>query len=248
MISVKELWKPERSSTPTSVADDVKFPGICSAALFTRVVSSGRELREISAFFLFHLLLWGAFNELPEIIWLSEGSMHWATWAVHRGLDTWTEEHRKWVTREGNYWNEGKIRRDAYLVKTWFETKQNKPVKLRETPKISAYRCSLGGNGRYIFPVNISERQFNSWSYSELWQNNWISKFKDEKEITLKLKVLLLHQCSLGDHWTGLCIRERIISTGTCDKQDVSAHFLPQDVSFLKWREKREFGRDLLNE
>lgn len=57
--------------------------------------------------------------------------------------------------------NEGKIWRDAYHVKTWLKTKQNKPVKLRETPKISAYRCSLNGNGRYIFPVNISEGQFS---------------------------------------------------------------------------------------
>lgn len=119
----------------------------------------GEGVERNKCFFLFHLLLWGAFNELPEmIIWLSEGSMHRGTWAVHRGRDTWTEEHRKWVTREGNYWNEGKTQRDAYLVKTRCETKQNKPAKLRETPKIPAYRCSLSGTGRYIFPLSISER------------------------------------------------------------------------------------------
>lgn len=133
----------------------------------------------------------------------------YALWAVHRGLDTWTEEHRKWVTREGNYWNEGKIWRDAYLVKTWLETKRNKPVKLRENPKISAYRCSLSGNGRQIFPVNISERQFNSWSYSKLWQNTTeYPNLKMKKKITLKLRALPLYQCSLGYHWTGLCVRE----------------------------------------
>lgn len=169
----------------------------------------------------------------------------YALWAVHRGLDTWTEEHRKWVTREGNYWNEGKIWRDAYLVKTWLETKRNKPVKLRENPKISAYRCSLSGNGRQIFPVNISERQFNSWSYSKLWQNtteypNLKMKKKNyfETQSSPPLPVLI----GLSLNWA-LCKRS---STETFDKQDVSVLFLPQDVSFSQ--REREFGIDLLNE
>lgn len=181
------------------------------------------------------------------IIWLSEGSMHWGTWAVHRGLDTWTEEQRKWVTREGNYWNEGKIRRDAYLVKTWLETKQNKPVKLTETPKLSAYRYSLSGNGRYIFPANISERQFNFWSSSEFQQNT-------TKYPNLKIKKKFLWNSELSPSpvligWSlNWALHKRKNSTETFDKQDVSVHFLPQDVSFHNWRKRREFGRDLLNE
>lgn len=172
---------------------------VVSSSVYKGCVFGEGVERNKCFFFLFHLLLWGVFNELPEmIIWLSEGSMHWGTWAVHRGLDTWTEEQRKWVTREGNYWNEGKIRRDAYLVKTWLETKQNKPVKLTETPKLSAYRYSLSGNGRYIFPANIAERQFNFWSSSEFQQkHNQISKFKDKKEIPLKLRALPLTSA----HW-----------------------------------------------
>lgn len=46
-----------------------------------------------------------------------------------------------------------------------------------------------------------------------LWtlaKQHWISKFKDEKEITLKLNSSP-HQCSLGVHWTDLCKTEKVL-------------------------------------
>lgn len=86
------------------------------------------------------------------------------------------------------------------------KAKQNSETK--RNPRISAYRCSLSGNDAYIFPVNISERQLNSWSCSKLWQNT--TEYQN-----LKMKEKLLwnskfcpsasaHGCLLcrNQHWT----------------------------------------------
>jgi len=139
---------------------------------------------------------------------LSAGSVHWCTRAVHRALVT--REQRSAGNRsleKAITETKGKYTERCLSSENMVESKAKQYSETKRNPRISAYRCSLGGSGRDIFPVNASERQLNSWSYSERLRNTTEYqnlKMKEKSLCNSKFSPSVsAHGCSLSraQHW-----------------------------------------------